>query len=111
MNTVTSDKAGSKAQSDSEARTKQNKNKKPAFRRCRREDKIELIYIMDGAKTTQHPLENGRATDDTTLAYKFLRMAASHFVLLCKEVSWNPLALLLLKLGWSNTSEKQKHST
>ena len=39
--------------------------------------------------------------DNVTLAYKFLRMSASHFVMYFKEVSWNPLVSLPLRLGWN----------
>ena len=48
--------------------------------------------------------------DDTTLAYKFLQMSASHFVLYWKESSWNPLASLSVKLGRNNFSTQWKRS-
>ena len=46
--------------------------------------------------------------DDTTVAYKFLRVSASHFTMNWKEVSWNPRAHLSMKLGWDNTFAQRK---
>ena len=42
--------------------------------------------------------------DNTTLAYKTLRMPTSHFMMLWKEVSWNPLASLPVEPGWKTLS-------
>ena len=46
--------------------------------------------------------------DNTTLAYNFLRMSTSHFMMYWKEASWNPLASLPVKRGWNNTSAQWK---
>ena len=43
--------------------------------------------------------------DDTTLAYKLLRMSTSHFVR--KEMTWIPLAPLPVKLGWNHFRETE----
>ena len=49
-----------------------------------------------------------RPPDDTTLAYRALRMSASHFI--WKEMPWIPMTLLPMTFGWSNTSAKRKRS-
>ena len=43
--------------------------------------------------------------ENTTLAKNFLRMSTSHCM---REVSWTPLASLLVKLGWKNTFTQWK---
>ena len=41
--------------------------------------------------------------DNTTLVYKFSRKSTSHL----GDVSWIPLASLLVKLGWNSTRETE----
>ena len=44
------------------------------------------------------------------MTYWSLRMSASHIVLYLKEVSWNPLASLPVKLDWNNMSTQWNRS-
>merc|ERR1719502_2409831 len=76
-----------------------------------------LIFMVEGANAVSSlvirspmPANIVVPPDNTTLAYKSLRMSTSHFMMLWKEVSWIPLASLPMKLGWNNTSAQRKRS-
>merc|ERR1719436_2319400 len=76
-----------------------------------------LIFIVDGAKAVSSfvmrspmPVNIVVPPDNTTFAYRSLRMSTSHFMIDWKVVSWMPLASLPMKLGWKSTSGQRKRS-
>merc|ERR1712228_1147137 len=76
-----------------------------------------LIFIVLGARAvisfvmrSPMPANIVVPPDNTTLAYKSLRMSTSHFMIDWKVVSWMPLASLPTKLGWKSTSGQRKRS-
>merc|ERR1719316_2048459 len=76
-----------------------------------------LIFMVDGANAVSSlvmrspiPANMVVPPDNTTLAYKSLRMSTSHFMMDWKVVSWMPLASLPTKLGWKRTSGHRKRS-
>ena len=50
------------------------------------------------------PSELAKSIVQRDMADNSLRMHPSHFMLLWREVTWNPLASASVKLGWSNSS-------
>merc|ERR1719476_1262994 len=65
-----------------------------------------LIFIVEGASAVSSlvmrspmPWNIVVPPDNTTLAYKSLRMSTSHFMMLWNVVSWIPEASLPMKLG------------
>merc|ERR1712019_62141 len=78
---------------------------------------ITLIFMVEGANAVSSlvmrspmPANMVVPPDNTTLAYKSLRISTSHFMIDWKVVSWIPLASLPTKLGWNNTSGQRKRS-
>merc|ERR1719379_1964540 len=76
-----------------------------------------LIFIVDGARAVSSfvmrspmPCNIVVPPDNTTFAYKSLRMSTSHFMIDWNVVSWIPLASLPMKLGWKSTSGHRKRS-
>merc|ERR1711992_370721 len=76
-----------------------------------------LIFMVEGASAVSSfvmrspmPANMVVPPDNTTLAYKSLRMSTSHFMMDWKVVSWMPLASLPMKLGWKSTSGQRKRS-
>merc|ERR1712064_129215 len=76
-----------------------------------------LIFIVEGANAVSSlvirspiPANIVVPPDNTTLAYKSLRMSTSHFMMDWKVVSWMPMASLPTKLGWNNTSGQRNRS-
>ena len=60
------------------------------------------MMTMFSSDVLTSPLEHGRQPDDKTKEHKSLRMFTSHYIR--KEVSWNPLVSLPMKLGWNQMS-------
>merc|ERR1719243_338413 len=76
-----------------------------------------LIFIVEGASAVSSlvmrspiPANIVVPPDNTTFAYKSLRMSTSHFMMDWKVVSWMPLASLPMKDGWKRTSGHRKRS-
>merc|ERR1712083_1273376 len=76
-----------------------------------------LIFMVEGANAVSSfvmrspmPANMVVPPDNTTLAYKSLRMSTSHFMMDWKVVSWIPLASLPMKLGWKSTSGQRNRS-
>merc|ERR1712207_29362 len=76
-----------------------------------------LIFMVDGANAVSSlvmrspiPANMVVPPDNTTLAYKSLRMSTSHFMMDWKVVSWMPLASFPMKLGWNSTSGQRNRS-
>ena len=74
-----------------------------------------MSFIADGVDAVSSFVVRSKTSwnvfvplDNTTLAYKFLRMFTSHFMSLWKEVSRNPLAFSSAKLGCNNTFTHQR---
>merc|ERR1711953_1028652 len=76
-----------------------------------------LIFIVEGAKAVisfviRSPIPPNIVVppDNTTFAYKSLRISTSHFMIDWKVVSCTPLASLPMKDGWKSTSGQRKRS-
>eukprot|EP00971_Amphidinium_carterae_P141444 2802730-Amphidinium_carterae.1 len=76
-----------------------------------------LIFMVDGASAVssfviRSPMPGNMVVppDNTTFAYRSLRMSTSHFMIDWKVVSWMPLASLPMKLGLKSTSGQRKRS-
>merc|ERR1712024_92142 len=76
-----------------------------------------LIFIVDGASAVSSlvmrspmPANMVVPPDNTTFAYKSLRISTSHFMIDWNVVSWIPLASFPMKLGWKSTSGHRKRS-
>merc|ERR1712019_205462 len=76
-----------------------------------------LIFIVEGASAVSSlvmrspmPVNIVVPPDNTTFAYRSLRMSTSHFMMDWNVVSWIPLASLPMKLGWKSTSGHRKRS-
>ena len=74
---------------------------------------ITMYFIVDGDNAVDSlgmcstiPWNMVVTAENTTLAYNSLRMSTSHFMKQRKEVSWNPLTSLLVKLGCKKISRK-----
>merc|ERR1719326_729061 len=76
-----------------------------------------LIFIVERSKAVSSfvmrspmPLNIVVPPDNTTFAYKSLRMSKSHFMILWKVVSCTPLASLPMNDGWNKTSGQRNRS-
>merc|ERR1712137_1275221 len=76
-----------------------------------------LIFMVDGARAVNSlvmrspmPWNIVVPPDNTTFAYRSLRMSTSHFMILWKVVSCTPLASLPTKEGWKSTSGQRNRS-
>merc|ERR1712199_35130 len=76
-----------------------------------------LIFIVEGARAVNSfvmrspmPVNIVVPPDNTTFAYRSLRISTSHFMMDWNVVSWMPLASLPMKLGWKRTSGQRKRS-
>merc|ERR1719443_427141 len=70
-----------------------------------------LIFMVEGARAVSSlvmrspmPWNIVVPPDNTTFAYRSLRISTSHFMMDWKVVSWIPEASLPTKLGWKSTS-------
>merc|ERR1719203_1615412 len=70
-----------------------------------------LIFIVDGANAVssfvmRSPMPGNIVVppDNTTFAYRSLRISTSHFMIDWKVVSWMPAASFPIMLGWKRTS-------
>merc|ERR1712056_176839 len=76
-----------------------------------------LIFMVEGASAVssfvmRSPMPSNIVVppDNTTFAYKSLRMSTSHFMMDWNVVSCTPLASLPTKLGWKRTSGQRNRS-
>merc|ERR1719379_797109 len=76
-----------------------------------------LIFIVEGARAVSSlvmrspmPVNIVVPPDNTTFAYRSLRMSTSHFMMDWNVVSWMPADSLPMRFGWNSTSGHRNRS-